>query len=178
MPYLTINLSNFQIPGDFPNGGVFSANSSGGTDRLAHVTGVTLTLTNIATYVSSVYLEIAAGGYVGRHATALFLNNATFHTETVALSSFDDRYLTAAGAQFAFYVFRSGGSGNGITIRTNTTGYLTVYYEWVPLPVVVKSGGVWRYATPWVRSGGIWRREARPWVRVGGVWRQAQGGLG
>ncbi len=178
MPQLTINLSNIQTPGDFPNGGIFYADSSGGTDRLAHVTGVTLTLTNIATYVSSVYLEIAAGGYIGRHTTALFSNNASFHTETVALISIDDRYLTAAGTKFAFYVFRSGGSGNGITIRTNTSGYLTVTYEWVPLPIVVKSGGVWRYATPWVRSGGVWRREAQPWVRSGGVWTQVKGGLG
>lgn len=178
MPQLTINLSNFQTPGDFPDGGVFYANSSGGTDRLAHVTGVTLTLTNIATYVTSVYLDLGVPGYVGTFNTNLFSNNGSFHTETVSLASFDDRFLAIAGLQFTFHVHRSGGSGNGITIRTNTTGYLTVTYEWIPLPVIVKSGGVWRYATPWVRSGGVWRREARPWVRSGGVWREAYGGLG
>jgi hypothetical protein len=178
MPQLTINLSNFQTPGDFPDGGVFYANSSGGTDRLAHVMGVTLTLTNIATYVSSVYLDLGVPGYVGTFNTSLFSNNGSFHTETVSLTSFDDRFLAIAGLQFTFHVHRSGGSGNGITIRTNTTGYLTVTYEWVPLPIIVKSGGVLRYSTPFVRSGGIIRREARVFVKNGGIIRQAQGGHG
>lgn len=175
---LYVNLSNFQTPGDFPNGGIFYANSSGDTARLAHVTGVTLTLTNIATYVASVYLDIAVPGYVGVYNTNLFSNNGSFHTETVALTAFDDRFLAVAGLQFTFHVHRSGGSGNGITIRTNTTGYLTISFEWIDLTVAVVNGGIWRYATPWVYSGGVWRREAQPYVVNGGIWRQVSAGLG
>jgi hypothetical protein len=178
MAALTVNLSNFQTPGDFPDGGVFYANSSGDTTRLAHVTGVTLTLTNIATYVSSVYLDLGVPGYYGTFNTNLFSNNAAFHTETVSLTAFDDRFLAVAGLQFTFHVHRSGGSGNGITIRTNTTGYLTVYFEWIELPFIVVNGGIWRFATPWVYNGGVWRREATPYVVNGGIWRLVQGGLG
>ena len=178
MPQLTINLSNFQTPGDFPDGGVLYATSSGGKDRLAHVTGVTLTLTNIATYVSSVYLDLGVSGYVGTFNTTSFAYNSSFHTETVALTSFDDRFLAAAGLQFTFHVHKGGGAGNGITVRYNTMGYLTVTYEWIPLPVVVKVGGVIRYTSPSIKSGGITRREARVFVKTGGIIRQVQGGHG
>lgn len=39
------------------------------------------------------------------------------------------------------------------------------------MPSLVRAGGAWRDAKPYVRVGGIWREVVEAWVRVSGVWR-------
>ncbi len=178
MPSFNVALSNFNPTTNFSPGSIFNAHALGDDIRLAHVIGATLTLEGIMTWASNCYLEISISGYGTVMTTGtLALNNAV-HTQTVTLSGVHDGLLHLNGVTLTFMVRRASGTGNAITIRSGTTGYITVTYSNVPKPAFIKSGGIWRTAAAYVKSGGIWRESKAMYVKSGGVWREVIGGWG
>ena len=177
MPQITIYLSSFNPTGDKAAGAQFTASAPSTNIQFANVTSASLTLTNIRTYTQYTYLEFHLGSYFwDNHVTAVFPQNDTTHTATVALTSFNNSLLVQS-SNVTFWVRRTSGTGNTFNVRENTTGYITVNYETIPRPVFYRHIDTWLRATQYQKVGGVWR-TITPYVKVGGVWREIIGGWG